>query len=257
MTSSEQPAPATDRRVVIVTGGSRGIGRRIAERFAAAGHTVAIAYRSNTGTAEHLVEDIVSRGGDAIAVQTDVADADSVASLFRTTRQRLGQVDVVVHAAAVLATASVTELTVADMRAAVETNLLGTMFVGQQAARHLRDGGAIVNISSAITRNLPPQYAAYAASKAGVEAFTVVLARELGARGITVNAVAPGPTVTDMFEADLRRAPDPQAARAAIQALSPLDRVGVPDDIADVVLAVALDLRWIDGQIVHTSGGVV
>ncbi|MEU6497058.1 SDR family NAD(P)-dependent oxidoreductase [Streptomyces sp. NPDC046984] len=193
MNDAEQNETRHDRRVVIVTGGSRGIGRRIAERFAANGHAVAITFRSHADAAKRTVEDIVGRGGDALAVRTDVADPDSVTALFQTVRERLGQVDVVVHAAAVLPTAPVAELTVADMRDALETNLLGTMLVGRQAALHLRDGGAVVNVSSAITKTLAPQYSAYAASKAGLEAFTIVMARELGSRGITVNAVAPAP----------------------------------------------------------------
>lgn len=241
----------------MVTGGSRGIGRRIAERFAAGGHRVTLAFRSGEDEATRVVRGIEEAGGRAVATRADVSNPADAAALFDVAENAYGPVDVLVHAAAVLPRAGVADLTPADLRAALDTNLLSTMLLGQQAARRLSDGGSVVNISSAITRNLPPTYAAYAASKAGLEAFTVVLARELGERAITVNAVAPGPTATEMFLADLSRASDPDSERRAIEAMSPLNRVGTPDDIADVVLDVALRLRWISGQVIHTSGGLV
>lgn len=127
----------------------------------------------------------------------------------------------------------------------------------QQAAKAVRAGGSIVNISTAVTRVLAPGYTAYVASKAGVEAATRVLAKEVAGRDITVNAVAPGPTESDMLESDFNSNPDPVAARQCLEGMTPMGRIGKPDDIADVVLALAGPLRWVHGQVIHTSGGFV
>lgn len=246
-----------DRRVAIVTGGSRGIGRRIVERLAQAGHAVLISYRSEQASAEEVVAGITAAGGKARAVRADVADAAAIARLFDVAEREFGGVDVVVHAAAILITKPLVDLSLDEVDRMLSTNLRGALVVNQQAARRVRSGGSIINLSSAITKGTAPGYSVYAATKAGLEAMTVTLARELRGRDITVNAVAPGPTDTDMFATDLTASGAGDAVRQAIVDATPLGRIGRPNDAAEVVLALAGPLRWVHGQAIHASGGLV
>ncbi|MEU3983954.1 SDR family oxidoreductase [Streptomyces sp. NPDC026672] len=248
---------AQDRRVSIVTGGSRGIGRRIAERLAERGDAVVVAYQNGASAADDVVSGIIAAGGAAISVQSDVADEASVSGLFDKAKAEFGGVDTVVHAAAVLTTKPLVDLTVDEMDAMLHTNLRGTLLVDRAAASTLRAGGSIVNISTAVTKNFAPGYTAYGATKAGLEAITKILAKELAGRDITVNAVAPGPTETEMFARDLADSGDGAAMRQALVDMIPLRRIGTPDDIAEAVLALTGPVRWVNGQTVHTSGGLV
>jgi 3-oxoacyl-[acyl-carrier protein] reductase len=179
-------------RVAIVTGGSRGIGREVARKLASRGHFVVIDYARNQGAAEAAVEEILAANGTALAVRADVADEVDVERLFSETIEAFKRVDVVVHAAGQMILGPVADYQLNTLDALLRANVRGTFVVNQQAARLLRRGGAIVNFSSAAVGLATPTYAAYAASKAAVEAITQVLARELRGRGITVNAVAPG-----------------------------------------------------------------
>lgn len=244
-------------RVAVVTGASRGIGRRIAERLARADYVVVVGYGSDSVAAQKVVGGIVEADGRAIAVGGDIGDETTVAELFETAEREFGGVDVVVHSAAVLPVAPLADLTVEQIDRVLRTNLRSALLVGQQAARRVRAGGAIVMISSAITKNFSPGYSAYAASKAGLEAIAATLARELRGREITVNAVAPGPTETEMLLADLDNSGNPEQTRQAMAEASPLGRIGTPDDIADAVLALAGTVRWVNGQTIHASGGMV
>jgi 3-oxoacyl-[acyl-carrier protein] reductase len=203
MTAPETPS-AGDRthRVAIVTGGSRGIGRRIAERLAHEGYAVLISYRNEQAHAEAVIAGIAETGGTARAERADVADETAVARLFEAAERKFGGIDVVVHAAAVLTTKPLVDFGFDEMDRMLHTNLRGAFIVNQQAARRIRSGGAIINISSAITKGTAPGYSVYAATKAGLEAMTVTLAREMRGRDITVNVVAPGPTETDMLSAE-------------------------------------------------------
>lgn len=244
------------RRTAIVTGGSRGIGRRLAERLAEAGHAVVVGYAHAAAEADAVVAGIREAGGKAVAVQADVADETAARALFDAAEAAFGGVDLVVNGAGVLTARPLVDLSLDEIDAMLRTNLRGAIVVGREAARRIRPGGALITLSSAITRNLAPGYGVYAATKAGLEALTVVLARELAGRDITVNAVAPGPTDTDMLAADLTGGGDPDAARQAIVGMTPLGRIGRPDDIAEVVLALAGPVRWIHGQVIHVSGGI-
>ncbi|MFD5190789.1 SDR family oxidoreductase [Streptomyces sp. NPDC058357] len=248
----EQPVTERERRVAIVTGGSRGIGRESAQRLAADGFAVVINYAGNHAEAESAVAAIAEAGGQAVAFRADVADEVAVPALFDLAEQTFGGVDVVVHAAGVMTLAPLADIDLDALDRMHRTNIRGTFVVGQQAARRLRRGGAIINFSSSVLSLALPGYSAYAATKGAVEAMTLVLARELRGRDITVNAVAPGPTATDMF---LDGKDEETVARMAAQA--PLERLGTPQDIAEVVSFLAGPARWVNGQVLRANGGIV
>lgn len=239
-------------RVAIVTGGSRGIGRRTVERLAADGFAVVVNYAGNRAEAETAVAAVTGAGGRAIAVRADVADEDAVAALFDAAEEAFGGVDVVVHAAGTMYLSPVADLDLEALDRMHRTNIRGTFVVDRQAARRLRGGGAIINFSSSVLGLAMPGYAAYAATKGAVEAVTLVLARELRGRDITVNAVAPGPTATALF---LDGKDEETIARMAAQ--PPLERLGTPEDIAEVVAFLAGPGRWVNGQVVRANGGIV
>lgn len=242
----------TAERVAIVTGGSRGIGRETAARLGRDGYAVVVTYGGNQADADEAVKEVEQAGGRAIAVKADVADENAVNALFDRAEEAFGGVDVVIHAAGIMPLAPLAELDLAVFDQVIRTNLRGTFVVDQQAARRVRNGGAIINISSSLTKLARPGYSAYAASKGGVEAITLILARELRGRDITVNAVAPGPTATPLFLDG-----KPQADIDRLAAAAPLERLGMPADIAESVSFLAGPARWINGQILYSNGGVI
>ncbi|WP_037311762.1 SDR family oxidoreductase [Amycolatopsis orientalis] len=239
-------------RVAIVTGGSRGIGRAAAERLASDGFAVVVVYGGNKEEAQAAVDAITAGGGQAIAAQADVADEHAVEAVFDTAERTFGGIDVVVHAAGIIYLAPVAEMDLDQLDRVHRTNIRGTFVVDQQAARRVRDGGAIVNFSTSVLALGLPGYAAYAASKGAVEGITLILARELRGRDITVNAVAPGPTATALF---LDGKDEETIARMAAQ--PPLERLGTPADIAEVVSFLAGPARWVNGQVLRANGGIV
>jgi 3-oxoacyl-[acyl-carrier protein] reductase len=240
----------TGHRVAIVTGGSRGIGRATAERLAADGMAVVVAYASNRAEADAAVAGIEKNGGSAVAVRADVADEAAVDALFDTAEQRYGGVDVVVHAAGIMLLSPLATLDLDDLDRMHRTNIRGTFLVDRAAARRVRAGGAIINFSTSVTRLSPPAYAGYAASKAAVEAISPILAKELRGRDITVNAVAPGPTATALF---LDGKDDETIDRMA--KMNPMERLGTPADIAEMVAFLAGPGRWVNGQTLYVNGG--
>ncbi|PJE94208.1 3-ketoacyl-ACP reductase [Streptomyces carminius] len=239
-----------NKRVAVVTGGSRGIGRAVAERLAADGQAVAVAYGSDDTAARETVLAIEKAGGEAVAVRADVADEEAVRALFDAAEHQYGGVDVVVNAAGIMRLSPLAELELDVLDRIHRTNVRGTFVVNREAARRVRSGGAIVNFSTTVTRLSLPAYAAYAASKAAVEAIGPILAKELRGRDITVNAVAPGPTATELF---LDGKSEEQVRQIA--GLSPMGRLGTPEDIAEVVSSLAGPARWINGQTVYVNGG--
>jgi 3-oxoacyl-[acyl-carrier protein] reductase len=246
-------AKTPQARVAIVTGGSRGIGRSVLQRLAGDGYSVVIAYASNQGEASAAVAEAEARGARAIAVAADIADSDAVAGLFDRAEQAYGGVDVVVNAAGVMSLAPLADFDLAVLDRMFSTNIRGTFVVDQQAARRVRRGGAIINFSSSVLGRILPTYTGYAASKAAVEAMTFILAHELRGRDVTVNAVAPGPTATDMF----LEGKDQELLNRLANAV-PLERLGVPDDIAPVVAFLASPAgHWINGQTVRVNGGII
>ena len=246
-----ETTPASAPRVAIVTGASGGIGRAVAERLAADGLAVVVHYGRDKARADEVVAAVEAAGGVAAAVGGDVADEDAMAALFAAAEQLYGGVDVVVNTAGIMLLSPITELDLADFDRMHRTNVRGTFVVSQLAARTLRPGGALINFSTSVTRLQQPTYGAYAATKGAVEAMTLILARELQGRDVTVNAVAPGPTATPLFLEG-----KPAEVIDAIASRTPLDRLGSPADIAEAVAFLAGPGRWINGQILYANGGI-
>lgn len=240
-------------RIALVTGASRGIGAAIAKRLAADGHIVLVNYAGNTAAAEAVVDEIESAGGKAIAVQADVADPAAVIRLFDSAESSFGGLDVLVNNAGILKLAALGDSDDALFDAQIAINLKGTFNTMREASRRMRDGGRIVNFSTSVVGTKMENYGVYAATKAAVEIMTAIQAKELRGRNITVNAVAPGPTATDLF---LNGKSDELVQRLA--KMSPLERLGTPDDIAAVVsFLVGPDGAWINGQVLRANGGMV
>jgi 3-oxoacyl-[acyl-carrier protein] reductase len=239
------------KRVAVVTGASGGIGRAVAERLANDGMSVVAHYAGNLARAEETVRAITQAGGAATAIRADVAEERDVEALFDQTESLYGGVDVVVHTAGIMLLSPLAQLELNDLDRMQRTNIRGTFVVDQQAARRIRQGGAIINFSSSVVKIALPGYTAYAASKGAVDAMTLILARELRGRDITVNAVAPGPTATPLFLDG-----KDQATIGHMASMAPLERLGVPADIAEVVSFLAGPARWINGQVIYANGGV-
>ena len=238
---------------VIVTGASRGIGRAVAIRLAGDGFAVAVNYAGNATKAEEVVTEIKSHGGQAIAVQANVANAAEVKNLFKETIDIFGGINVVVNCAGIMPLSSIAEGDLELFDKVITTNLRGTFVVLGQAARTVSSGGRIIVFSSSVIAMAFPTYGPYIASKAGVEGLVRVLANELRGRNITVNAVAPGPVATELFLTGKSEAQIDQ-----LRKLSPLERLGQPEDIANVVSFLAgHDGGWINGQILRANGGFV
>ncbi|MFI1166933.1 SDR family oxidoreductase [Streptomyces sp. NPDC020801] len=238
-------------RVALVTGGSGGIGRAVAERLGRTGTAIGVHYAGNKAKADETVAAISRAGGRAIAVGGDIADEHAMSAAFEAVEREFGGIDVVVNTAGIMLLSPIATLDLDDLDRMHRTNIRGTFVVSQQAARRVRDGGAIINFSTSVTRLRFPTYGAYAASKGAVEAMTPVLARELRGRNITVNAVAPGPTATPLFLEGKDRTTIDNLSKAA-----PLERLGTPEDIAETVAFLAGPARWINGQILYANGGL-
>jgi 3-oxoacyl-[acyl-carrier protein] reductase len=239
------------QRVAIVTGGSGGIGSTAARRLAADGFAVVVHYAGKAAPAKETVEAIRAAGGLATAFGADVAEEHEVAALFQLAQDEYGHVDVVVHTAGIMPLAPIAVMDLDTFDRIVRTNLRGTFVVDRLAAQHVRAGGAIINFSTSVTRLQIPAYGAYAASKGGVEALTLILACELRGRDITVNAVAPGPTATPLFFEGKSQDLIDNIAKA-----NPMERLGTAEDIAEVVAFLAGPGRWVNGQVVYANGGM-
>lgn len=243
----------TENKVAIVTGSSRGIGAAIAQRLAKDGFTVIVNYAGSAAAAEELVQKIEQAGGHAIAAQADVSDAAAVARMFDAAEAAYGGVDVLVNNAGIMKLATLAESDDALFDSQIAINLKGTFNTLREASRRLRNGGRIINLSSSVVGLYQPGYAVYAATKAGVEAMTHVLAKELRGRNITVNDVAPGPTATALFLDG-----KPQDVIDRLAKLAPLERLGQPEDIAAAVAVLAgPDGAWINGQTLRVNGGII
>lgn len=244
---------AKTKRAAIVTGASHGIGAAVAERLAQDGFSVAINYSGSEQPARELADRIVGAGGTAIAVKADVSDPVAVATLFDEAERAFGNINALVNNAGIMKLAPIAESDDDLFDSQIAVNLKGVFNCLREGARRVRDGGRIVSFSSSVVGLYQPTYGVYAATKAAVEAMTHVLAKELGNRKITVNAIAPGPVATRLF---LDGKSDEQVAQ--VTKMIPLGRLGEPDDIAAAIsFLVGSDGHWINGQVLRANGGVI
>ena len=241
-----------NNKVAIVTGASRGIGAAIAQRLARDGFIVVVNYAGRADAAETVVRQIEQAGGRAIAAQADVSDAAAVARMFDATEAAYGGVDVLVNNAGIMKVAPLAESDDALFDSQISINLKGTFNTLREAARRLRGGGHVVNLSSSVVGLYHPGYSVYAATKAGVEAITHVMTKEMRGRNITVNSIAPGPTATELFLAN------PEEVIDRLSKQPPLERLGQPDEIASVIaMLVGPDGAWVNGQTIRVNGGII
>jgi len=244
---------AQPQKVAIVTGAARGIGAAVAERLARDGFTVAVNYEGDADSATGLVHKIEKAGGKGKAVAGDVSDPAAVRRMFGEVEDAFGGVDVLVNNAGVMTLAKLAEFDDTAFDRMIAVNLKGTFNTLREAAKRLRSGGRIINFSSTQTTLRSPTYGVYVATKAGVEAMTFILANELRGRNVTVNAVAPGPTATQLFVGGKSKELIDHFAK-----LAPLERLGQPDDIAGAVAFLAgPDGAWINGQVLRANGGII
>ena len=237
----------------IVTGASRGIGSAIAERLAHDGFSAVVNYSGSEGEASALAKKINANGGRAITVQADVSKPGDVVRLFDATEKEFGGVDVLVNNAGIMALSSLATTDDATFDRVIAVNLKGTFNGLREAAKRLRPGGRIINFSTSVVGTKLETYGIYAATKSAIETLTAILSKELRGKSITVNAIAPGPTATDLF---LRGKSQELIDRFA--KMNPLERLGTPQDIAAVVAFLAgPDGAWVNGQVLRANGGMV
>ncbi|MDR6570363.1 SDR family oxidoreductase [Chitinophaga ginsengisegetis] len=239
-------------KIILVTGSSRGIGATIARQLAAAGAKVIVNYAGGKDAAQQVVEDIKQQGGDAIALQADVSKSEEVKALFDDAIAHYGRIDVLVNNAGIMITKLIKDTTDEEFTRQFDINVKGTFNTMREAATRLADKGSIINFSTSVNRIMLPGYGTYVATKAAVEQLTRVFSKEVGARGINVNSVSPGPTNTELFTNGKS-----EELIARLASLSAFNRIGEPNDIAQVVVFLAGDdAKWISAQNIGVNGGM-
>jgi 3-oxoacyl-[acyl-carrier protein] reductase len=243
------------QQVAIVTGASRGIGAAVAKQLSRDGYAVVVNYSGNAKDADAVVAAITEAQGKAIAARADVADPKAVGAMFALAIQTFGRVDVLVNNAGAMpsTTPTLENTDDATFDRLIGINLKGSFNTLREAAKHMEQGGRIVNLSTSVVGLLLPGYSVYTATKAAIEAMTSIMAKEMRGKGITVNAIAPGPTATDLFLNGKSAEAIERFAKAA-----PLERLGTPQDIANAIaFLVSPAAAWINGQTVRANGGIV
>lgn len=239
-------------KVILVTGSSRGIGAAIAIQLASAGAKVIVNYAGSKESADQVVSQIKDNGGDAIALQADVSKSAEVKDLFDQSIAHYGKIDVLVNNAGIMITKLVKDTTDEDFDRQFGINVKGTFNTMREAATRLADNGSVINFSTSVNRLMLPAYSTYVATKSAVEQLTRVFAKEVGARGINVNSVSPGPTNTALFTTG-----KPQEVIDRLAGMSAFNRLGEPEDIAKVVVFLASDeAKWISAQNLGANGGM-
>ena len=241
-----------NQKVALVTGASRGIGAEVAKSLAKAGAKVVINYAGDKATAELVVEEIKKQSGDAISLQADVSKSDQVRTLFDNAIAHYGKIDVLVNNAGIMLNALIKDMSDADFARQLDVNVKGVFHTLREAATKLADNGSVINFSTSVNRIMLPTYGPYVATKAAVEQLTRVFAKEVGARGINVNSISPGPTNTELFTKGKS-----QDLIDRLASLSAFNRIGNPEDIAKVVVFLASDdAKWISAQNIGANGAM-
>jgi 3-oxoacyl-[acyl-carrier protein] reductase len=253
--STQQSARKLDGKVAIVTGASKGIGAGIARRFASEGASVVVNYSSSKSGADKVVSDVTSSGGKAIAVQADLSKPDEITRLFTDAHKAFGKLDILVNNAGIYEFAPLGQITPEHFHKIFDLNVLGLILATQEALKYFTDSGVVINIGSGGGTNPLPGGTVYGSTKAAVDLITKTHAKELGSRNIRVNALNPGPTVTE--GTDTLGINDPEKGfEKMFIASTPLGRLGQPDDIAKAaVFLTSDDSGWLTGEIVNASGG--
>jgi 3-oxoacyl-[acyl-carrier protein] reductase len=245
--------PNEIKKVAVITGASRGIGAAVAERLGRDGFVVVINYSGDAKPAEALARKIETGGGRALTAKADVSDPAAVRGMFDAAEAAFGGVDVLVNNAGIMKLAKIADSDDALFDQHIAVNLKGTFNTLREAAKRLRDGGRIVNFSTSVVGTKLETYGVYTATKAAIEAMTGILSKELRGRSISVNAIAPGPTGTDLFF----NGKSPELVERFAK-MVPLERLGTPADIAAAVaFLVGPDGGWINGQVLRANGGLV
>ncbi|WP_068497978.1 SDR family oxidoreductase [Paenibacillus kribbensis] len=242
-----------DGKTAIVTGSSRGIGRVIAEQLAKLGAHVVINYARSPEKAQQVVEGIIQKGGKAIAIHADLGKMSDIEALFTNTIAEFGRLDILVNNAGLMITKPLTDVTEADFDKQFALNVKGTFFACQQAMKHMENYGRIVNLSTSVIGQMFPAYSVYAGTKGAVEQFTRQLAKEFGNKHITINAVAPGPVNTELFQEGKT-----EQQIEGMKKMNAFGRLGEPEDIADVIeFLVSAKSQWVTGQTIRVNGGFI
>jgi len=241
-----------ENKVILITGASRGIGAVLAEKMANAGGKIIVNYAGSKDLAEDLVRKITASGAEAIAVQADVSKPSDVKRMFDVSIEKFGRIDVLVNNAGIMINKLIKDVTDEDFTKQFDINVKGVFNTLREAATRLADNGSVINFSTSSTRLMLPTYGTYVATKGAVEQLTRVFSKEVGARGINVNSVSPGPTNTDLF---LNGKSEETIKRLA--SLSVFNRIAEPDDITGIVLFLASDeAKWITSQNFGANGGL-
>ncbi|MGZ9819883.1 SDR family oxidoreductase [Peribacillus simplex] len=242
-----------DGKVALVTGSSRGIGRTIAEQLADLGAKVVINYSGSVHKADEVVEGIKEKGGEAVAIQADISQVSHIENLFEETVNAFGKIDILVNNAGLMINKPLSEALEEDFDKQFAVNVKGTFFACQQALKYMEADGRIVNISTSVIGQMFPSYSMYAGTKGAVEQFTRHLSKEFGPKRITINAIAPGPVNTELFNVGKS-----EQQIEGMKKMSAFGRLGETEDISNVVsFLVSEQAQWVTGQTIRVNGGFV
>ena len=241
------------KKVILITGASRGIGAFTANVLAQQGHSIIINYARHDEEANKVVNKILASGGSASAFKANIAHSNEVKALFEYVIQTYGRLDVLINNAGIMALSKIEHVEDDSINQLLDVNLKGSLYTMREAAKHLSSGGKIINLSSSVVGMNLEQYGVYTATKAAIESLTVILAKELRGRNITVNAIAPGPTATELFLDGKSEELIKKLSQAA-----PLERLGTVEDIAAVLdFAVNEASDWVNAQVLRVNGGMI
>lgn len=241
------------KKVILITGASRGIGAFTANVLAQQGHSIIINYARHDEEANKVVNKILASGGSASAFKANIAHSNEVKALFEYVIQTYGRLDVLINNAGIMALSKIEHVEDDSINQLLDVNLKGSLYTMREAAKHLSSGGKIINLSSSVVGMNLEQYGVYTATKTAIESLTVILAKELRGRNITVNAIAPGPTATELFLDGKSEELIKKLSQAA-----PLERLGTVEDIAAVLdFAVNNASNWVNAQVLRVNGGMI